>query len=64
MITVTKVKTPSFEKLKNKSGDDATKIKTVYDAWDKCARKKNFDECERIEHIIKKVHDKHGINET
>lgn len=58
------MKAPSLEQLRNKSGDDCRKIRNLYEGWNKSARKKDFDECERQERMIKKIHDKHGISET
>lgn len=55
---------PSKELLRLKSGDDRRKIENIYREWDKSARNKDFDECERQERMIKHIHDKHGIQET
>lgn len=57
-------KKPSLEQLRIKSGDDCRKIHNLYEAWDKSARKKDFEECERQERTILKIHKKHGIDET
>lgn len=57
-------KTPSIEQLRNKSGADFRKVLNLYDSWDKSASRKDFEECERQERIIKKIHDKHGIEES
>jgi len=55
---------PSKELLRLKSGDDRARVEGLYREWDRSARKKDFDECERMERRIKTVHDKHGIKET
>ncbi len=59
-----KNKIPSFEQLRQKSGDDAGKILNLYKGWDKSARSKDFEECERIERRIQETHRKHGIQES
>ena len=57
-------KPPSLEQLRNKNGSDLTRISNLYKGWDKSARNKNFEECERIERRIRDIHDRNGIQET
>lgn len=54
----------SREELRIRSGYDRRKMDNLYGGWDKAAKKKDFEECERIERQIKNVHDKHGIKES
>jgi hypothetical protein len=54
----------SQEDIRRRSSDDYRKLVNVYEGWNKSARKKDFEECERQERIIKQIHGKHGVNET
>lgn len=57
-------KVPSLEQLRNKNCEDGRKVLNLYDGWDKAARRKDFEECERIERRIKETHDRNGVQES
>ena len=57
-------KVPSIEQLRIKNASDGRKVLNLYREWENSAKKKDFDACERQERLIKKIHDRNGVQES
>lgn len=64
MITVETRKKASLRELRYKDYTDYKRVLELYDKWDVAAKSKDFHSTEHFERQIKRIHDKHRVEET
>lgn len=64
MIPIEKVQRTSMHRLKSKNYNDYKRLLDIYDKWDVAAKSKDFYTTEHYEYMIRKIHDRNGLEET